>query len=76
MPPDPVSAVLSAIPAAGPVLAGVDILLDAISRVVKEYEIAKASGEVVSGEQLVQRSAARVAAAAADPGLPREVLPG
>lgn len=60
-----------AYPPAAP-LAGA--LLDAIGRVIHEAEIAKAKGEVLTGEEILRRSAARVAAAAADPGLPPEIV--
>ena len=66
-------------PAAGPAgvaaVGIVDAVLEAIALVLQEHELAKAQGEVLRGAELVTRSAARVAAAATDPGLPKEVLP-
>lgn len=47
-------------------------LLDAFGRVFREAYIAHAAGEVLTGAQLVARSAERLALAAADPALPPE----
>lgn len=68
------AAAVAAGPEAVGILATIEAMGDAMRRVIREAEIAKAQGEVVTGEALLLRSAARVAAAAADPGLPPELV--
>lgn len=73
--PDPITtAIAAAAGPAGPVAAvGIDLVLDVLSTVMREVEIANANKEIVTGAELCARAAARLAAASEDPGLPPEV---